>query len=416
MTARLGRGARGLYMDVRFLLGAPLCLLLASACNVPAKTEETVFPLSTVDCGPSAIQGQYVARWVDGHTTIETAKDREELLEKFVRPNLFQLELVEQDQPVSAPATSISSGTAPINWGVDAIQANAAWTQGYRGQGITVAVADTGVDINHPQLKSQIYTNPVEANGFTGVDDDNNGYIDDIHGWNFKTNTPVQNDEVGHGTHIAGIIAANPNDGIVKGVAPDAKILPVQFMGPKGGTAGNAILAFQYAVKMGARVINASFTSTQCSQNMQSAMLSYEAQNVLFASAAGNSYNNLSVSPEFPAALSLPLQITVGASSIEFMRPSFSNYGPLVQVVAPGQDIYSTFKNGGYAYLDGTSMATPFVAGELAVLMSARPKANANVIRDALFNNVAHGNFSVLYNGEIRVSAALSALLNSTLP
>lgn len=214
-------------MDVRssfiFTLTFPLALTL-SACDQPRR-EEVVFPKATEECQSSALKNQYLVRWADGHISQERGASREIFMESFLRPQLQKIDRVEHDQYIQLEPTNESDGEdndspVPDNWAIDKIGVAQAWAQGIRGQGIVVAVIDSGVDIHHPQLKDQIFHNPGEEGfddeGFgkstNGIDDDGNGLIDDVNGYDFNQQSGSMHDNSFHGTHIAGIIAAEHND------------------------------------------------------------------------------------------------------------------------------------------------------------------------------------------------------------
>lgn len=240
---------------------------------------------------------------------------------------------------------------------------------------VIVAVLDSGVDISHPDLAGNIFTNQAEANGQPGVDDDNNGYIDDVHGWDFLHNDNTVYDAADgdkHGTHVAGTIAATANNGQgVAGVAPGVTILPLKFIGPGGGDTMAAVRAISYAKAMGATVINASWGAPGRNYYLQDAITR---SGMVFVAAAGNSGLNIDSSPVSPASLLSPNMVTVGAMASDGSVPYWSNYGRRsVDVMAPGVSILSTVPGGGYEQLQGTSMAAPHVAGVAALLASRWP-------------------------------------------
>jgi serine protease len=258
--------------------------------------------------------------------------------------------------------------------------ATEAWYQGYRGtpEGI-IAVIDSGVDISHPDLAANIWKNTKEiANN--GRDDDNNGFIDDVNGWNFFHNTNrvyMDAEEDQHGTHVAGTIAAVANNGIgIAGIAPNTKILPVKFLGPKGqGTTSGAVQAVNYVVTMkkgGAPItaINASWGGPSYSSALATAITAAGNENILVVAAAGN--DGVST-PFYPAAQTCTTKwgvdcvISVAAHDEYGNITNFSNYGTsIVDISAPGDMILSTIPAGKYAFLDGTSMAAPHVAAVIS--------------------------------------------------
>jgi subtilisin family serine protease len=383
------------------------------------RTSSSIVPHGSTACQSSALQGRYIVEWQDGHHSLERAKSREEFIEKFVEPRLNEIRFAELDQPVKINSDTISSyDTIPENWGQDVAQAQTAWSRGVKGKNIIVAVIDSGVDATHPQLKNQIAVNTRET--VNGIDDDQNGFVDDVIGWNFAVSEgmghPNTKDTNGHGTHLAGIIAAEHSTGPVLGVAPEAKILPIQFMDDSGaGSIGRAIMAINYAVKMGAKVINASWGTAGCNKTLENTVAQLADQGVLFVTAAGNESTDLSYSPSYPAAYSFPSQITVGALTYSGYRAEFSNYGSLVHMVAPGSPIYSTLPTSrqpsGYGYMSGTSMAAPFVSATAALLWSYQPAASLSQIRDAILNSVyVKDHLNVSTHGQLDIGAALAEL------
>lgn len=246
---------------------------------------------------------------------------------------------------------------------------------------VTVAIIDTGVDIAHPALAEQIWTNPKEIPG-NGIDDDANGYIDDCNGWDFYNNDstvchyaapdsgftgadPADNDN--HGTHCAGIIAASEGVfGVASGI--DIRILPLKIHGGERntGSISDAIKAIKYAQTAGADICNMSWGTTLYSETLETVM---RESDMLFVVAAGNSGSNNNSSPLYPASYTLDNMISVANITQSGTLASDSNYGlSTVDIAAPGQDIYSTTVGGEYHYLSGTSMAAPVVSGVSALL------------------------------------------------
>jgi|GEM_PF-474878 len=252
-----------------------------------------------------------------------------------------------------------------------------------------IAIIDTGVDIEHPDLTDNIWTNPAEANGAEREDDDQNGFVDDLHGWSFVTHSPNMVDRNGHGTHCAGIAAAVGNNGIgITGANPDAIIMPVTVMEPDGvGTASVIIQGVDYAIDNGADVISMSFGSSS-PWGYQVFQKAY--QTSILAGAAGNS--GLSIyRPGSPSGLSFPgafdVVLGVQASNEQNTQAVFSNYDPdgpyyvnsdwygdwwKYEIWAPGQNILSTYPGGTYKIMNGTSMATPLVAGAISRLLQTK--------------------------------------------
>jgi len=280
-----------------------------------------------------------------------------------------------------------NTGQAPFYGTSDAdIDAPDAWGITTGSPHVVVAVVDTGVDYTHPDLSSNIWQNTGEI--VNGMDDDGNGYIDDIRGWNFasKNNNPM--DDNGHGTHCAGTIAAVGNNGIgVAGTAWNVKIMPLKFLNAQGsGYVSDAISAILYANRKGAAVISNSWSGSGYTQSLKDAI---DASNAVVVCAAGNSGKNADVSPQYPAAFSSSNILSVAATDYYDRLASFSNYGSnSVDLAAPGVSIYSTARSGSYQYLSGTSMATPHVAGVAALIKSQNPSMSGTQIRSKIFSSV----------------------------
>jgi subtilisin family serine protease len=271
-----------------------------------------------------------------------------------------------QEALVAAPNSSES-------WNLVSVKAPTAWANGFTGQGIVVAVVDSGVAYTHPDLDRNIWVNRDEiANN--GIDDDRNGYIDDIRGWDFASNDNDPMDANGHGTHVAGIIAAENNGTGVTGVAYNAQIMPVRVLNASGQGSSTAVAAgIRYAADNGADVINLSLGGGSFSRPIQTAIEYATQLGALVVMAAGNEDQN---QPTFPANLADRWGITVGAIDRTDRIASFSNLAgatPLNYVVAPGVSVNSTYLNNRYRSLSGTSMAAPHVAGVAALALSANP-------------------------------------------
>jgi thermitase len=270
-------------------------------------------------------------------------------------------------------------------WGLSKIDAAKAWevTQGSRK--IVVAVIDTGCDINHEDLKSNIWTNPNEiANN--GIDDDHNGFIDDVHGWNFVTNNPDLSDNHGHGTHISGIIGAEAGNGKgIAGISPQVSLMCIKYFDPKFPNTDNlrnTVNSIHYAVKMGANVINYSGGGVEFSAEEKAAIEDARQAGILFVAAAGNERSNSDQKKYFPAdyGLSNIISVTAVDPSLEVL-PS-SNYGvETVDIAAPGQNILSTLPGNAYGFMTGTSQATAFVTGAAVLFMAHRPNSSVEEVK-----------------------------------
>lgn len=242
------------------------------------------------------------------------------------------------------------------------------------GKEITVAFVDTGIDITHAELSDRIWINTDEiANN--GKDDDGNGYVDDINGWNFynNTNRVYIGSEDDHGTHGAGTVAAKFDNG--KGIAgitqsANIKIMPVKALGGRNGSGSTAsiIRAIQYAEKNGAQICNLSLGTPYHDRALYHVIANSK---MLFVVAAGNDARNTDISPSYPAAYDLPNIISVANISYDGRLHESSNYGATsVDLAAPGAYILSTSSSGGYSYMTGTSMSAPMVSGAAALVLS----------------------------------------------
>ena len=218
---------------------------------------------------------------------------------------------------------------------------------------VLVGVIDTGVDYNHPDLAANIWTNPGEIAG-NGIDDDGNGYIDDVHGYDFVNNDGDPMDDNGHGTHFSGTIGGVGNNGIgVAGVNWNVKIMALKFLDSGGsGSTANAVAGVQYATMMGVDVTSNSWGGGGFSQALYDAIDAAGAANIAFVAAAGNNGANNDTSPAYPAAYDLPNIISVAATDDNDELASFSNYGAAsVDLGAPGVDILSTLPGNQYGLL-----------------------------------------------------------------
>ena len=287
------------------------------------------------------------------------------------------------------------------NWGADLVKAPSAWANGYTGKGVVVAVVDSGVDRNHDDLKDNIWTNTKEIPG-NGIDDDGNGYVDDVNGWNFDGNNNNTLDVAGHGTHVSGTIAGEKNDFGVTGIAYDAKIMAVKVLDDSGRGSDDAIAqGIRYAADNGANVINLSLGGSYPNSGLESALKYASSKGAIVVMAAGNESG---LQPGYPADYAHKTGIAVGAVDKNNNLASFSNlagFNPLTYVTAPGVDVYSTLPGNKYASWSGTSMATPHVAGVVALMLSANPNLTDAQVRQILADTsgnstqAANSNFSL---------------------
>ncbi len=265
-------------------------------------------------------------------------------------------------------------------WGMAAIDAPAAWDVSVGTQDVVVAIIDTGIDYTHPDLMGNLWVNPGEI-AANGIDDDGNGYIDDVYGINAAAHSGNPYDDNGHGTHVAGTIGASGNDGFgVVGVNWNVRIMPLKFLTASGsGTLSGAMEAIDYMVAMKNRGVNIRLSNNSWggggySQALNNAIARARDAGILFIAAAGNESNDNDAHASYPAGYDLSNVVSVAAVDQNFNLAYFSNFGAqTVDIAAPGVSILSTVPGGGFAKLSGTSMATPHVTGALALLLASEP-------------------------------------------
>lgn len=302
------------------------------------------------------------------------------------------------------------------------IDASGAWPHA-TGDGVVVAVIDTGIDLDHPDLDDNLWVNTGEIAG-NGIDDDGNGYIDDVHGYDFggaainviNDGDSDVSDTDGHGTHVAGIIAAEGNNGIgVTGVAYEAELMVLRVGSDDSQSlSGFAILeAIEYAASMGARVSNNSYGPLGAFH--RSVIEAAGAVGHLFVYAAGNDAQDQDPFNPANTIYDLSNVVAVAATSLDDTLASFSNFGgDTVDLAAPGHYIASTYLNGGYAFLSGTSMAAPHVAGAAALALSINPNLSVEELADRLrgsVDQIAGLNDQVITGGRLNVASLVEGLL-----
>ncbi|OYZ22877.1 MAG: serine protease/subtilase [Bdellovibrio sp. 28-41-41] len=291
-----------------------------------------------------------------------------------------------QDKVENEPSALFNDPAIKQAWGLKKSDAARAWKVTHGSKNVVVAVIDTGIDINHEDIKSNLWKNPGETgldkNGkdkaSNGIDDDKNGYVDDVYGWNFVGSTNDLTDNHGHGTHIAGIIGAEAgNQKGISGISPEVSLMIIKYYDPKVTNTDNlknTINSINYAIKMGAQIINYSGGGTDYSQEEFEAVKKAEKNGILFVAAAGNERSNSDQFHYYPADYKLTNIISVTAMDPSKDVLSTSNFGTeTVDIAAPGQNIISTLPGNSYGFMTGTSQATAFVTGAAVLVKANKP-------------------------------------------
>ena len=262
-------------------------------------------------------------------------------------------------------------------WHLKITKTQKAWQMSKGNKNIVTAIIDTGIDPQHPDLRENLWVNKAEKEGKKGVDDDGNGFIDDIHGWNFADNSNVIMDYHGHGTHVAGIIGGKGK--VCKpGVAPQVSLMILKYYSPEASgivNLTNTIKSIHYAIQNGAHIINFSGGGPQPNEEERKAIDLALEKNILLVTAGGNEKSDIGEKPYYPASYGLPNILAVGASDSSDKHSRFSNRGKFIKAHAPGTKIYSTLPMGRCGFLTGTSQSTPIFTGG-AVLVKHYKKLN----------------------------------------
>ncbi len=331
---------------------------------------------------------------IDGQETIELSKRlRESGIVEYALPDLkIKVDIGKEQSTAAAETCDDPSYTQ--TWSMDKIDRAQAWTVTSGSPRAVVAVLDTGVDYHHNDLKNNIWTNAKEIPN-NGVDDDHNGYVDDVHGYNFSYNNADPMDTLSHGTHVAGIIAAN---GTVKGVAPRARIMPLRIIDDLHDlTESQMVESVNYAIANGADIVNCSFSysisldSTVEMQEYNQLLSALDTSDLLMVFGAGNDSFDCNTTTQgsftYFAKYNKNKHHIVTASTVsDDSLASYSNWGSeVVYLAAPGQCVYSTIPDNGYGLKSGTSMAAPHVAGVAALIKSKYPHFNNAQIKQCIF-------------------------------
>jgi hypothetical protein len=283
----------------------------------------------------------------------------------------------------SFPSQWSLGAPSPGNGGIDAVHG---WLTTTGSAATCIAVIDSGVDIAHPDFAGNLWVNEGEIPG-NGLDDDGNGYVDDVHGWDFGDNDSDPTDVDGHGTHVAGIVAARGDNALgVAGVAWNSRVMALKFFSDSGpGYTSDAIQAVTYATRMGAKISNNSWGGGDYSQALLAAIQEANDAGSLFVAAAGNDGLDNDLYGHFPSSYRVPNVVSVASTTRTDTFSSFSNYGlESVDLAAPGSEILSLQPNAEYALSSGTSMAAPHVAGVAALLQTENPTLTPSQLKQLL--------------------------------
>jgi subtilisin family serine protease len=290
--------------------------------------------------------------------------------------------------------------------GID-INAIEAWRITLGNENVVVGILDTGIDIYSPKIEDSVFVNLNEIKD-NGIDDDHNGFVDDINGWDFYNNdNSVYDDSLSdyHGTFISSLISSSHNDDKIWGIAPKVKILPLKFMQGSKGNIDKVERAVEYAYKMGVRIINCSWDNTTYDRKLYETIKKYK--DILFVCSSGKGHNNLIKEPVYPACFKLENVICVGSVDNQGKIYQFSGYGLENMVFAPGKDILGMLPGGDYLYSDGTSLATAYITGIAALIKSYRVDIIATDLGKILKLNSSYSLGLSNFNGIIDTKVCL---------
>jgi len=362
-----------------------------------------VIPVERFSAAPSeVVVGRAASRWDFQQTGIYLVEVALDLGAVGPISDSLAFRILPVRLPLAPPREAEGEGLytvyqQPINWGLSRIAALEAWTVHHGDPGVVVAVIDSGIDTSIPQLREGLWVNEDEIPG-NGIDDDRNGYVDDVHGWDFRdgdSSSLVGSALHWHGTFSAGIIAARPGDLPIVGVAPGVRIMDVRFLNSNNQFVSSDWRTFaeaiDYAVDNGAQIINLSvYANGRTPGYFEDALRRAVARDVLIVGISGNTGDPGVL---YPAKLDTVL--AVSATTRDDLAAGFSSYGPEVFACAPGERIVSFVPGGGTSTRSGTSFAAPHVSGVLALILSSHPGLSpagaVQILRDSLVDLGSRG-------------------------
>ncbi len=307
-------------------------------------------------------------------------------------------------------------------WALPRIRALQGWNITHGDPGVIVAIIDSGYTPTHPDFDAaNLWSNAAEVNGLPGVDDDHNGFVDDLHGWDWVDNDNAPVDSFGHGTHVLGTVAAVTGNGIgVSGIGRALTVAPLRILDGSGyGLTSDVVAALAYAMGMNLSIANLSLTTTSDNFSVHRAIQDASNAGLLIVAAAGNTAKSSYPGPDVLWPAAYPETVAVAATDSQDLHADFSNYGPEITVAAPGVDILSLYRNNNYVTISGTSMATPHVSALLGLLRSLRPDLAAADLVALMTSTAADVNAAdhpgvddYLGAGRIDMGAALLAASN----
>lgn len=363
------------------------CVIILAGCH--SKVADKYKESENHECLKQKINNQFIVHWKYKKVQLLDIIQ----LKQFMVENESQIQFVEPNYKlyINEDTRNLQQDSYSL---VENILAESSiesqWSLGYLGQNQIVAVIDSGVNLKHPNLINHFYQNASEIPG-NGLDDDQNGFVDDVSGWNFVSQNPVVVDEIGHGTSMAGIITGSSSNQSQKslGLAPESLVLPLDILSSSTGSEFDAKKAIDYAILMKVNIINNSW-SIQCSEYLSAAVHMYEDTNVIFVNSAGNQAQDVRNTNLMLSSLVLKNFLNVGSLQLSQDLSQFSGFGTSINIWAPGENIpvLNSFSFDNSTDLaSGTSLSAAYISGVVAVLWSRYPNETAPQIVSRVLRN-----------------------------